>query len=294
MELRAAEPADLVALAAMIAAAQRDPARHVGEFGMDADGIAQQLAELEPGGLAGCRLAVDAGSIVGVLAAEWDDAPPRVWWYGPVALDDVDQDPVADALYASLRATLPASVVQEELAPDRRNRGLASFAERHGFHAEEASVVLHRRLGAAAEDATAPARADLRPFEEGDRDAVATLHEQLFPGTHTPGHRLDEGRDRVLLVAEAEGRLVGYVAVERQEDGEGYVDFLGVAPGSRGRGLGRELVTAGIGVLRERFGCPGVSLTVRVSNAAARRVYERCGFEEERELVPWRKGFSLS
>jgi ribosomal protein S18 acetylase RimI-like enzyme len=72
------------------------------------------------------------------------------------------------------------------------------------------------------------------------------------------------------------------------------VDFIGVATDQRGSGIGRSLVVVACRELADRFGCTEVSLTVRVSNLAARRVYAACGFEEERELVPWRKGFALS
>jgi ribosomal protein S18 acetylase RimI-like enzyme len=297
MELRTATPDDLGELAALVAAQQADPTRHVGEYGPTATGIAEQLTELAPGGLDAVVVAIADAAIVGVLAAEWDEDPPRVWWLGPVVAPGTDWQQTADALYDHLRRRVPATVTEEEFGPDERHVELAAFAARRGFTAEEASVVLVRELPEADGSAGLPpdvSPARLRPFVEDDRAPVADLHDRLFPATHTPGGRLDEGRDRLVWVAELGGRLAGYVAAERQEDGTGYVDFLGVDPAAQGQGIGRHLVATACELLHDRHGCREVTLTVRVSNAPARRVYGRCGFVEERVLVPWRRGFSTA
>jgi ribosomal protein S18 acetylase RimI-like enzyme len=295
LRTRSATDDDVAQLAALAAAHQADPHRHLGEFGPTAEGIATQLIELEPAGVAGIVVATVDGEVVGFLGAEWDDDPPRVWWLGPVVDGTVDWQHAADELYGAAHRLLPASVTEEELAPDARHTELAAFATRHGFERHEASVLLGRPLPGEDLDAVL-ARPDaagtqVRPFLEADRPQVAALHDRLFPAAHLPGARLDEGTDRVVLVVVRDGALVGYVAAERQEDGTGYVDFLGVSPDRRGEGLGRRLVAVACRQLADELGCTEVFLTVRVSNAAARQVYAACGFVEERELVPWRKGF---
>jgi ribosomal protein S18 acetylase RimI-like enzyme len=292
-------PEELRAVAELIARRQLEPEHHIGEFGDDPDGLVEQLAGLEPAGLDGVLVARRDGAVVAVLTVEWDDDPPRAWWGGPMVAEGVPFDPVADALYAAGRRLLPGSVTQEELAPDDRNVELARFAGRHGFVAEEASAVLSRTLDErSTSDGTAAPSGGSTDLEIGDlvaadRPAVAALHDQLFPWTHATGAKVADGGDRVVLVARHDGAVVGYVAAERQEDGTGYIDFLGVAPGSQGRGIGRQLVEASGSVLRERYGCPVVHLTVRASNHAARRLYAAAGFTEERLLEPWRRGFSL-
>ena len=89
-----------------------------------------------------------------------------------------------------------------------------------------------------------------------------------------------------------EGVPVGYVAVEVQPDGSGYVDYLGVAAQARGAGLGRVLVAGALRGLAAR-GVTRVHLTVRVDNATARALYASLGFVEERVAVPYRRGFDL-
>ncbi|MFA9431006.1 GNAT family N-acetyltransferase [Egicoccus sp. AB-alg2] len=294
MDLEVA-PEDLTAVAAFVAARQTDPAHHIGYLSVEPEAIAVQLRGLEPLGTGGLVVARVRGRVVGALAAEWDEDPPRCWWHGPFVAPDADWREVGDALLDGARRLLPATVTQEETCGDERHAWLADFATRHGFVAEEPSAVLVRDLDDGLPPVTVPvaARDDLT---DAQRAEVAALHDRLFPGTHTPGRRLVDGvDDNRLLVVLDDGRAIAYAAVERHEDdGSGYLDFLGVDASARGRGLGAALVAAACHEMRHGLGCLASSLTVRAGNAAARRVYQRNGFVEERVIVPFRRGFALT
>lgn len=90
------------------------------------------------------------------------------------------------------------------------------------------------------------------------------------------------------LAAEVDGRLVGAVWVRIMKD-YGYYDdqtpslSISFLPEFRGRGLGQQLVTAMLDLLKAK-GYPGVSLSVSKDNPAL-RFYQRLGFitVEERE-----------
>jgi ribosomal protein S18 acetylase RimI-like enzyme len=133
-----------------------------------------------------------------------------------------------------------------------------------------------------------------RPVTSDDLATVGRLHDALFPNTHTTGAALVATRDpaKRRLVVELEGEVVGYVAVERQADGGGYIDFLGVDPAHRRRGIGAGLVRAGVAALGE-LRCDHFELTVREANTGARALYSSLGFVEERVIVPFRRGFTL-
>ena len=83
-------------------------------------------------------------------------------------------------------------------------------------------------------------------------------------------------------VAEEDGRPVGFVAVVVPEDGEpdgGEVEMLAVDPAAQRRGIGGDLLTAGLDVLRRN----GVRLAAigtggDPGHAPARALYERHGF----------------
>lgn len=295
MEITVAQPAWLEELAELVAVQQADPHRHIGYLGDDATSIAADLRRLEPAGLDGVVIARVAQRPVGVLGAEYDREPPRVWWHGPFVRRVADPAGVADRLYTAARDRLPAHVREEELAPDDRNELVADFARRHGFVAEEASAVLTRPLepGQAAALTQHP-EVSIAPLGRGHRREVAELHEATFPGTHTVSDRLDLGAKRRVLVATVAGHdtVCGYVAVEVQADRAGYIDYLAVSEQHRGRGVGGVLVSAACASLAEA-GCGSAALTVRESNHAARALYWRLGFREVRLLRPWRRGFQL-
>jgi ribosomal protein S18 acetylase RimI-like enzyme len=289
MDVRIATEGELPRIAAFVAGQQTRGDRHIGYVGDDPQGIAADFAALTPLGLDGLLVAEDAHELVGVLATEWDTDPPRAWWHGPFVADTADFDVVADALLDAAEALLPDAVTQQELAPDERNTLVAALGGRRGFHPETASAALRRALPAGW---PATAVVTVVPLGDADREAVAALHDRYFARSHLPGARVDEGEDRVVLVARDAGRVVGYVAAERQPDGSGYIDFLAVDDAARGRGVGAVLVARACGVLHDRFTCTTVHLTVREDRTAARRLYARLGFVEDRLIRPWRRGFS--
>ena len=284
---------------------QARPERHVAYLGLDAGTIAAEMVEEDEDWTACSAVAERDGELVGWLTGSVDHALGRVWWFGPF-LDDGDDhsddsddgdDGVgerswsqrADALYASARGLLDDSITQEEFGPDARFSTLIRWAVARGCHVDPGSAVL--TLERLITGPPIPAR----PTTADDVETVGRLHDELFPGTHTRGCDLVAGNDadHVRLVAERDGVVVGYIAVERQPDGEGYIDFLGVAASARRQGVGLGLIRAGVGAL-EALGCTRTSLTVRETNTGARALYASLGFREERVILPVRRGFTIS
>ena len=86
-----------------------------------------------------------------------------------------------------------------------------------------------------------------------------------------PQAQLDRGD---VLVAEMDGRVVGFAAIEGGE-----LDGLFVEPDCWHRGIGRALVEAATHEARRR----GLSLVTVVAGPSAKGFYERCGFRAESE-----------
>lgn len=82
----------------------------------------------------------------------------------------------------------------------------------------------------------------------------------------------------VVLAAVQDGAIVGYASGQVQPDGEGYVDFVAVAPAARGTGAGRRLVVALVRRILEAWSTDRVGLTVQDHRAPARYLYESLGF----------------
>ncbi|MDW3217163.1 MAG: GNAT family N-acetyltransferase [Acidimicrobiales bacterium] len=286
MDIRSAVVDDLSAMAALAEPLQRRPDRHIAYLSVDAPSITTEIADLTAWEAVSAVAHLD-GELVGWLVGEIDAEIGRVWWLGPFATT-ADWSTVADALLSHAEAQLPGAITEQEFAVDGRFDDLVTWSETHGFHADPGSIAI--ALGGPV----AGAAIDTRDAGPGDLDAVGALHDRLFPDTHTTGRQIVETTDprHIRLVAEVDGAVVGYVALEEQADGSGYVDFVGVEESHRGAGIGGGLVAAGVAALRER-GCGRIHLTVREANAAARALYARLGFVEEFTLVPLRKGFTL-
>lgn len=98
---------------------------------------------------------------------------------------------------------------------------------------------------------------------------------------------LDGCTSEVLLARSDDGALLGSVMVGH--DGHrGWMYYLAVTPEQRGRGLGRELVTAAEHWLQER-GAPKAMLMVRAGNEAAHRFYDAIGYGTSEVVVRERR-----
>ena len=277
-------------VAAFVAARQQDPTANVVLVGVEPGPVAEELAGVDRWRERTVVARDAAGGLVGVVVADVAEDMRRVWWVGPwVAAGRADAEGVAAALLDTATAAHGHTWDEEEYAPDARNELVAALALGRGATPGTGSAVLLLDPLVVAE-LDGP---DVRAAVPTDHGAVAALHDRLFPGTHTRGADLLAAEGTHVDVVEGpDGVPVGYVAVEVQPDGSGYVDYLGVAEQARGRGLGRLLVAGALRGLAAR-GVPFAHLTVRVDNPAARALYASLGFVEERVTVPYRRGFDL-
>ncbi len=124
------------------------------------------------------------------------------------------------------------------------------------------------------------ARTEILPATLRDLREIQRLERVCFPRDAWPILDLIGALTlpRVLrLKAMAEGRLVGFVAVDvRQAENQAWVATLAVLPEHRRQGLGTALLEAG----EARLGVDQVCLCVRASNRAAQRLYERMGYRQ--------------
>ncbi len=120
---------------------------------------------------------------------------------------------------------------------------------------------------------------DFRPMGLADLDAVMALERAAYPYPWTEGIFKDclrTGYD--CWVMEQDGQILGY-AILSAAAGEAHLLNLCVAPACQGQGLGRWLLEKTLQLARWHQ-VDTVFLEVRVSNEAARALYEQAGFNE--------------
>ncbi len=119
----------------------------------------------------------------------------------------------------------------------------------------------------------------IRCMETGDVAPVAELEAKVFPQPWPASVFAEEVErsDRIYLVAERAGFVVGYAGLLRVEE-DAHIVTLAVEPSARGQELGKLLLLRLVEAALED-GATNLTLEVRVSNEAARRLYEEFGFE---------------
>jgi ribosomal-protein-alanine N-acetyltransferase len=127
--------------------------------------------------------------------------------------------------------------------------------------------------------ARAPVRAAVREMTLADIPAVHRIEKASFP-TPWPIYafqqELESNRLARYLVASVDDELVAYAGVWLLVD-EVHVTTFAVMPDWRERGIGARLLMAVLRLARE-MRASVATLEVRLSNTAARRLYEKFGF----------------
>ena len=121
----------------------------------------------------------------------------------------------------------------------------------------------------------------IRPAAPDDLDALVTIENTVFPGDrlsrramrHHVGHRRN-----LLVVVEHDGTVLGYALVAlRSGSALARLYSIALVPEASGTGLGARLLDAVEQAAADR-GAAAMRLEVRADNAAAIRLYERCGY----------------
>lgn len=140
----------------------------------------------------------------------------------------------------------------------------------------------------------------VRPYQPSDENAVMNLAPRLTEGVASwrdvsrvctavqawvQNSIAQVGRgDAALLVAEADGKVAGFVSVSEREHWSGerdaYIGELVVRADVEGRGIGATLVDAASTWARQRE-LANLTLETGTANTRARAFYGRLGFVEE-------------
>jgi len=280
------ESAEHDLLVQLIAAEQVRPDRNIPYVGDDAADIRSELDALEPSWTDTARVVrAPDGAIAGASVVEWDDSIGRAWVLGPWVFGDGAWNELASCLLDAALGQLPDGV-EAEMSGEVANARLAALAAERGWTASGAAHVL-----VVGEEVVSrwPGNesARLRAAVTDDLDAIQPLHDAEFPNTHTPAVRMISEFATIVATAD-DGTVTGYAAGRIQPDGEGYIDYVGVVPAARGKGIGRLLITALAPELLEAASKKQVALVVNDDRVAARALYASLGFAPVTSMVGYR------
>lgn len=118
----------------------------------------------------------------------------------------------------------------------------------------------------------------VRTMTAQDCGKTAALEKQIFSQPWSEQGFLDaiSGGQNIFLVAEEDGEICGYVGMYQSLD-EGEITNVAVSTERRNAGIGWTLMQAALEEAKGH-GIVQIVLEVRVSNAPAIHLYEKCGF----------------
>jgi ribosomal protein S18 acetylase RimI-like enzyme len=245
-----------------------------------------ELAALDPNEAAFWTV-MDGDRRIGVVGCAVAPALGRAWMRGPLLAEPHALPPLLDRLVAAVEAALPG-IHTFDAFPSADSAALNDWYAAAGYELQAVHRVLRAPIGA-----TAGLPPTVRRARGDDVPAVAKLHVDLFETPYLLEEDLRQAvdaTDRALFVADDDGgRPVAYLHVKDEAgEQEAYVDYLGVEPDHRGRGIARALLDAaahwGAGQGRAH-----VALTVREDRQTAMNLYFRAGFAEISAGRHWRK-----
>jgi ribosomal protein S18 acetylase RimI-like enzyme len=123
--------------------------------------------------------------------------------------------------------------------------------------------------------------------------SVGSLRRTTEPAVRAAFDRLCEiveDQPHVTLIAQNAGKSVGFLLMlddlpdEVTSLAQGFVAYMAVDPEYRQTGVGAALLAAAENEAKRR-GLPYMALMVTEDNVAARRLYERSGYQTERRLL---------
>jgi aminoglycoside 6'-N-acetyltransferase I len=141
----------------------------------------------------------------------------------------------------------------------------------------------------------------IREVVESDRNHWVRLREALWPGslsdhdTETRKYFEERPKAPIIFVAEADGRLVGFLELDFRKYAPGcrsspvpFIEGWYVEPALQGRGIGRALVEAAEAHARAA-GHQEIASDVELENTGSLAAHRALGYEEIERIVCFRR-----
>jgi len=110
-----------------------------------------------------------------------------------------------------------------------------------------------------------------------DVPGITIIHKELFPGEMANSHnQIRSEYHRVYVTTDSHDTILGYV-IYQVIDGEAEIYFFGVKEEFQSQKIGQGLFNFSIEELKKE-GINKITLEVKESNLAARKIYEKFGF----------------
>ncbi|MDX8047272.1 GNAT family N-acetyltransferase [Gracilibacillus sp. S3-1-1] len=285
----------LTDVAAFIARLNGNSETHIGYCGKKFDEVIDTLKK-DFGDLPArdaFLIATKSDHIIGVCGFDADIERGKAEIWGPfVDYEDVLQ--VSIMLWEAMIRKIPDVIHTVSLFPEDNNKKVMTFANELSFD----SISKESVLTCSKETFRRITNDSVINLSSEHYSSFMKLHEQLFPNAYIKGNEIIEGlseKSTVFGVVDQHNKLLGYLYAEADpEFGEGSIEFFGVTPLSRNKGIGASLLSKGLEWLFAFPSIEEVTLCVRADNNKAIRLYKSLGFTIEHQLTLFEKRLDKS
>lgn len=285
MTVQLALPDEFDELAEFIHAKLQTPTAHCihSETAADQAGIEQEMRALAQTNEI-VFVTARTRKLAGVIGCEFAEELGRGWLRGPL-LDWHDEE-MAGSLYETLMKHVPAEILRFDTFLNEQNTAGDTFYRSLGYTEASRSHI----YDTSAEHAVI-GESGCTLLDAHQHKSLIELHDIVFPETFANGDALvNELCPEKQIVAAAEGkRVLGYARTIRENDEEGYIEYIGVDPEERGKGIGRKVLSKALDYLLNDVGVRSVTLCVNDDNDDAKSLYTSVGFSHRHTGINLRR-----
>ncbi|MEK3854698.1 GNAT family N-acetyltransferase [Cytobacillus sp. FSL H8-0458] len=269
--------ANLMQASEFIAEMNALPECHIGYLGTSQNDIYQSLEEMNRDAESAAFIVREGDALAGFLGADADLNKGTAELWGPF----VQENEFMRLLWEKALHYFEGKLHTYFLFADASNRTAAEFASENGFMLQSA----HTYMELKDNSSNSLRKVSLLPIHF--HSEFIHLHDALFPQTYFSGKEIIERMNddhKVYTCLDADG-LNGYLYAEyNREEKEGSIEFFGVDPNKRKKGIGRNLLEMAIHDLFANSGAKSIKLCAGTANGKALSIYKKAGFKVERSL----------
>ncbi|MEH6988493.1 GNAT family N-acetyltransferase [Cytobacillus firmus] len=277
MKAEILDHANLMQAAEFIAEMNTLPESHIGYLGTSQNEIFQSLEEMNRDAESAAFIIREGEALAGFLGADADLDKGTAELWGPF----VQENELMGLLWEKALHYFEGKMHTYLLFSETSNQAAAEFASKNGFRLQSAQTYMELK----AHSCNGLRKVSLLPIQR--HGEFIHLHDTVFPHTYYSGKEIIERMNadhKVYTFDDADG-LNGYLYTEyNREEKEGSIEFIGVNPSKRKKGIGRKLLEMAIHDLFMNSGAKSIKLCVGTANEKALSIYKKAGFTVERSL----------
>ncbi len=277
LTIRQANRNDFEAIAQFIAEFNHIPTHHVLHCDTKEINLLADLNRLADRNEERFVIALNSNNkIIGIHGGEFDHPLQEVWFWGPI-VNATNWIEVSSLLHEHFCNITP-DLKEMSIFLNILNTQAKQFYEQLGF---EKPSINHQYTLSTYRNTNINTTSCV-PFKPAHQEVVNEIHLKAFPGTYYSTQEMldlikeDSNWNNGSVYIE-DDQVLGYIFNSMEVGAEGYIHFIAVKEGIRGKGIGSQLMQKALDWFFNEKKVEKVNLAVRDANNA-RQLYEKFGF----------------